>query len=48
MIYALIDQESLDKSGVSLDLLLSRINSLSIPILQYRNKYDSVLEKEKY
>jgi len=46
MIYALVDQETLQKRGVSLQDLLLRINRLSAPLLQYRNKVGSLLEKQ--
>jgi thiamine-phosphate pyrophosphorylase len=45
MLYALVDQETLDQRAVSLDDLLRHINSLSISILQYRNKTGSFHEK---
>jgi len=45
MIYALVDQETLDRRAVSLQDLLDYINSLSISILQYRNKTGSLFEK---
>jgi thiamine-phosphate pyrophosphorylase len=38
MLYALVDHDTLVKRSVSLPTLLARINELSIPILQYRNK----------
>jgi thiamine-phosphate pyrophosphorylase len=44
MIYALIDQETLRKRDISLRDILLHIQSLSIPILQYRNKYGSMAE----
>ncbi|RLA72893.1 MAG: thiamine phosphate synthase, partial [Epsilonproteobacteria bacterium] len=42
MIYALIDQETLEKKNVSIEELLGHINSLDISILQYRNKLGSL------
>ena len=47
MIYALVDQETLQKRGVSLQDLLHRINQLSVPLLQYRNKLGSLVEKQR-
>jgi len=47
MIYALVDQETLQKRGVSLQDLLLRINLLPTPLLQYRNKFGSLLEKQR-
>ncbi|HHD72387.1 MAG TPA: thiamine phosphate synthase [Epsilonproteobacteria bacterium] len=47
MIYALVDQETLQKKGVSLQDLLSSIRSLPIPILQYRNKNGSLSEQKE-
>ncbi len=47
MIYALVDQETLEKKSVSLEELLEHISSLDIPILQYRNKSGSLAEKQK-
>lgn len=47
MIYALVDQETLQERGVSLQDLLLRINRLTVPLLQYRNKFGSLLEKQR-
>ncbi len=47
MIYALVDQETLDQRAVSLQDLLKYINSLSISILQYRNKSGTLSEKKR-
>ena len=47
MIYALVDQETLQKRGVSLQDLLLRINLIPVPLLQYRNKFGSLLEKQR-
>jgi len=47
MIYALVDQETLQKKGVSLQDLLSYIRPLPIPILQYRNKNGSLVEQKE-
>ena len=47
MIYALVDQETLQKRGVSLQDLLLRINLFPVPLLQYRNKFGSLLEKQR-
>ena len=47
MIYALVDQETLQKKGVSLQDLLLRINLLPVPFLQYRNKFGSLAEKQR-
>lgn len=47
MIYALVDQETLQKKGFSLQDLLLRINLLPVPILQYRNKLGSLAEKQR-
>jgi thiamine-phosphate pyrophosphorylase len=47
MIYALVDQETLQKRGVLLQDLLIRINLLPVPLLQYRNKFGSLLEKQR-
>ena len=47
MIYALVDHETLQKKGVSLQDLLLRINLLPVPLLQYRNKLGSLLEKQR-
>ncbi len=47
MIYALVDQETLQKRGASLQDLLIRINLLSAPLLQYRNKFGSLIEKQR-
>ncbi len=46
MVYALVDQETLEQKGVSLQALLGNINSLSISILQYRNKFGSFSQKQ--
>lgn len=46
MIYALVDEQSLKQSTLSLRDLLVYINQLSIPILQYRNKIDSQTKKK--
>ncbi len=46
MIYALIDQETLEKKNVSIEELLGHINSLDISILQYRNKLGSLDQKQ--
>ncbi len=47
MIYGLVDQETLDQKAVSLQALLEQINSLTITILQYRNKRGSLAEKKE-
>ena len=46
MIYALLDKETLLKRGLSLAKLSQKIESLKIPILQYRNKSASLDEKK--
>lgn len=38
MIYALLDREALDQRGLSLEVMAAKMASLSVPILQYRNK----------
>lgn len=45
MIYALLDKEILLKRGLSLTQLSQKIQSLNIPIAQYRNKVGSLDEK---
>ncbi len=47
MIYALLDKEVLVKRGLSLIELSQKIQSLNIPIAQYRNKIDSLNEKRQ-
>jgi thiamine-phosphate pyrophosphorylase len=47
MIYALVDKETLLKSGLSLQGLLDHIAVLQAPILQYRNKLESLEEKRR-
>jgi len=47
MIYALLDKEALDKRGLSLKNLSQKIESLNIPIAQYRNKSGSIEEKKE-
>lgn len=47
MIYALVDQETLQKRGVSLQDLLVRIKLLPVPLLQYRNKFGPLIEKQR-
>ena len=42
MIYALIDQESLQQRGISLESLVQTFDSQTIPLLQYRNKSGSL------
>ncbi len=44
MIYALVDQETLEKKSVSLSDLLKNINNIKAPILQYRNKKGSLAD----
>jgi len=46
MIYALLDKEALFKRGLSLEKLSQKIESLNIPIAQYRNKSGSHDEKK--
>ena len=46
MIYALLDKELLSKRGLSLEKLSKKIESLNIPITQYRNKLGSLDEKK--
>jgi thiamine-phosphate pyrophosphorylase len=46
MIYALLDKEVLSKRGLSLETLSKKIESLNIPIAQYRNKSGSLDEKK--
>ena len=46
MIYALVDQETLNQKAVSLQALLEQINLRTITILQYRNKLGSLVEKK--
>jgi len=46
MIYALLDKEVLSKRGLSLEKLSKKIESLNIPIAQYRNKSGSLDEKK--
>lgn len=45
MIYALLDKEALLKRGLSLVELSQKVQSLNIPIAQYRNKIGSIDEK---
>ncbi|RUM67862.1 MAG: thiamine phosphate synthase [Sulfurovum sp.] len=45
MIYALLDKEVLVKRGLSVVELSKKIQSLNIPIAQYRNKVGSIEEK---
>ena len=45
MIYALLDKEVLSKRALSLAKLSQKIQSLNIPIAQYRNKIGSLEEK---
>lgn len=45
MIYALFDKEVLSKRDLSLTKLSQKIQSLNIPIVQYRNKRGSLSEK---
>ena len=47
MIYGLIDKETLLKHTLSLQALLKHIETLQVPILQYRNKLGSIEEKRK-
>jgi thiamine-phosphate pyrophosphorylase len=47
MIYALLDKEALVKRGFSLKQLSQKIQSLNIPIAQYRNKVGSLDEKRQ-
>jgi len=47
MIYALLDKEVLLKRGLSLMELSKKIQSLNIPIAQYRNKVGSLEEKRQ-
>ena len=47
MIYALVDQETLQEKGVSLQDLLLRISLLPVSLLQYRNKFGSLMEKQR-
>lgn len=46
MLYALVDQETLDRKAISLLALLEHINSLEIDILQYRNKIGTLEQKK--
>jgi len=46
MIYALLDKELLFKRGLSLEKLSQKIESLNIPITQYRNKLGTLDEKK--
>ncbi len=48
MIYALVDKETLIQKGVSLQVHIQHISTLSnIPILQYRNKSATLEEKKE-
>ncbi len=47
MIYALLDKEALLKKGLSLQQLAEKIESLHIPIAQYRHKSGSLQEKQQ-
>jgi thiamine-phosphate pyrophosphorylase len=47
MIYALLDKEALVKRALSLKQLSQKIQSLNIPIVQYRNKVGSLDEKRQ-
>ena len=47
MIYALLDKEVLVKKGLSLEKLSRKIESLNIPITQYRNKLGTLDEKKE-
>jgi len=42
MIYALLDKEALDQRGILLEDIVKKIKSLSVPIVQYRNKSGSL------
>jgi len=44
MIYALVDQDTLQKKGISLQDILLPIQAHSIPLLQYRDKHGSSKE----
>ncbi|MEA3492600.1 MAG: thiamine phosphate synthase [Campylobacterota bacterium] len=46
MIYALVDKQTLNKRGFSLQDLLLSLHSLSVPLLQYRNKCGLIAEKQ--
>jgi thiamine-phosphate pyrophosphorylase len=45
MIYALLDKEALFRRGLSLENIAKKIETLKIPIAQYRNKFGSFNEK---
>ena len=45
MIYALLDKEALDQRGILLEDIVKKVESLSIPIVQYRNKTGSLETK---
>ncbi len=47
MIYALVDQDTLEQKSISLEELLEHISLLDISILQYRNKSGSLAEKQE-
>jgi len=47
MIYALLDKEALSKRALSLEKLAQKIESLNVPIAQYRNKLGSLDEKKE-
>jgi thiamine-phosphate pyrophosphorylase len=47
MIYALLDKGTLIKKGISLKHIANKIELLSIPIAQYRNKFASLSEQKK-
>lgn len=47
MIYALLDKGVLEDRGFPLQSLVQKIESLAIPILQYRNKTGTIDEKRR-
>lgn len=47
MIYALLDRKALDQRGLSLEVMAAKMASLSVPILQYRNKIGALATQRR-